>query len=161
MMRRSWQWVLLLWLSCMQLLVQPWMQPWAPVQLFTPRRPSSSRPFIPHRPMALLHASSFSSSSSSSSIDLEDEGYRHLEREFSALTQSSPDKLLSFEQFLSWAEIQALIVDMRVTENEVRALWEGVLGNVEEPTDCEGFIRVNEAIDDLFEIGSPTSLWPL
>lgn len=92
--------------------------------------------------------------SGESVVDVED--HRHLLQQFEELTngisrtKDQKEAILSFEQFLRWEEIQAILADKSCTMEEIEEIWrrrtQGQSG-----ANFESFVGINYDIDDLFE----------
>lgn len=87
-------------------------------------------------------------------VEADDEGDdddAELKRSFASLAD---DGTVSFSQLRTWEEISSMIDDEGVLgEDELVALWEGAMGSsgTGGSMDMEGFLKVNDALDDLFE----------
>lgn len=69
-------------------------------------------------------------------------------------TLSNDDKPISFSQLSKWEEITSLIAEGALGEDELVTLWEtslGVKGTEGDTMDLQGFVKFNNALDDLFE----------
>jgi len=85
--------------------------------------------------------------------DVEEEDGDELKEIFATL--GNGDKV-SFSQLRQWEEITVMIEEEKTLgEDELITLWEGALGvkgTTEGEMDLKGFVDINDALDDLFEL---------
>lgn len=107
---------------------------------------SSLNAIIAHRSIGNFALSS-SKDDDISISDLED--LKYLEQEFKALSAKS--KTLSYESFMDWEEIQALISDGLCSKKEIKDLWVTTVKSTDKTMDFENFVKINRVLDDMFE----------
>lgn len=72
---------------------------------------------------------------------------KYLEKEFSHL--SNDKGFISFNTFIAWEEIQALLSDAYCTLDNLRDIWIAVTGSIKSPADITNFFVINRSLDDL------------
>lgn len=74
------------------------------------------------------------------------EDLRYLEHQFSLLLENPNDKEISWNQFMHWEEIQALIADGYCTLEDVKDAWKKGVRSFKKKVDIKAFITINRFV---------------
>jgi hypothetical protein len=79
------------------------------------------------------------------------EDLRYLEQQFQALAANNPKSEISWNTFIHWEEIAALLHDGYCEVEDVRKAWKEVVGSFTRSLDLKKFIEINRVLDGLVD----------